>query len=309
MKRIDVIKTAYGFSLTKSYWEYVNTFLVNPFFLDTRSGDRSSDLVFDTKQIVKSHIIAKEGGIFLGKLEIEFLLNKSEVELSFSFNFEEGDEFKNGDILIDIVGDIREILRIERSVLNLLMRLCGVASFTQGIASKLDSGVFLAATRKTLWGALDKRAVHIGGGLSHRLNMSDAVIIKDTHLDFLKRDFEKFFAILSKKIAQISGLRFCEIEIENKNEFKFCCNHLVKFLKKYPSEVFILMFDNMTAKNISECLNSIEKSKYNNLLFEASGGIDRENYLSYSQSGVDVLSSSMLTQGVKSLDLSLKIVD
>lgn len=176
-------------------------------------GEQSKSLSLSK---VSVNIIVKEDGILAGREEIEWVLENLDSldflekgfgdRVKFSFKFKDGEEFKKGDVLVELEGDLKLILLLERTILNFLMRMSGIATYTRKLVKEIKtvnnsggefsqnendiSKVFndsklpkLAATRKTLWGGLDKKAVSVGGGWSHRLNLSDAVMIKDNHLD------------------------------------------------------------------------------------------------------------------------------
>ncbi len=279
-------------------------------------GDISTDLLFSDRKKVKANIVAKEPGVVAGINEIRYFLMDSDPRFrpgvagifDIKFEVKDGENVKVGDSLMTISADLHDILAVERVVLNLLSRMSGVATFTKKLVDMVkDFDVLLSPTRKTLWGLLDKRAVVVGGGGTHRLNLSDSIIIKDTHLDLLDRDIDRVFELIAEKSP---SCRFLEIEVGNKEE----AGKVVKnFGKLHDSKdlgaIPVLMFDNMKPSDIAEALREVKSGlSYNDVLFEASGGIDEANLLEYAKTGVDIISMGCLTGGVKGLDLSLGVV-
>lgn len=138
----------------------------------------------------QAKIVAKQEGIIAGIEEVEFLLKKY-TTLSFKSLLNDGSQFKNGAIIAEINGKSHEILGYERTILNILQRMSGIASETSSLISLIRpiSQIQIASTRKTPWMSLDKKAVAVGGGLTHRLNLSDEILIKDNHIATIKKDF------------------------------------------------------------------------------------------------------------------------
>ncbi len=280
-------------------------------------GDISTKAMFSTDRRVKSEIIAKSDGVLAGRQEIEYFLRDAKSnfrprvggEFDLIFHIEDGGRFKRGDKIASLEALVFDLLAVERTILNLLMRMSGVATHTAKLCKIVsEEDVMLAATRKTLWGLLDKRAVVLGGGGSHRLNLSDSIIIKDTHLDQFDRDFDLVF---EKLIAAEPEVRFVEIEVESLSEAvrvaeKF--SYLVD--EKQLRIVGVVMLDNFSSAEVSETVRTLKMkdSLYNNVLIEASGGIGEHNLLEYAETGVDIISTSALTMGVPSVDFSMKVV-
>jgi nicotinate-nucleotide pyrophosphorylase (carboxylating) len=161
--------------------------------------------------------------------------------------------------------------------------------------------VLIAATRKTHWGMIDKKACAVGGALTHRLALNDAVLIKDNHLALIDHDFEKIFYKIRN--AKTPG-RFIELEITSLSDAKKVIFYYKKFTSKFP---FYLMLDNMKPALIRKVIQYVKNAGlYNCILFEASGGINKENIFNYAKSGVDLLSLGMLTHSSPALDISLE---
>lgn len=273
-------------------------------------GDLSSELVFEDNLEASANIVAKNDGILAGLAEIEYFLVGADKNfrprVSGDFQvesfFKDGDLVSAGDVIMKISGGIKDLLAVERVVLNLLMRMSGVATNASRIVGLVPE-VLVVPTRKTLWGWLDKKACSIGGTGTHRLNLSDGIILKDTHLDFFGRDFGRIFEKIESAGADFP--RFVEIEVENGEE----ALKVAEFFHGRSGFVPVVMFDNMVPAAISETIEAVKlRGLYDACLFEASGGIIEENVQDYARTGVDIISMGSLTGGVKGLDMSMKIV-
>jgi len=202
---------------------------------------------------------------------------------------------------------VSDILAVERVVLNLIARMSGVSTYTKKIVN-ISDGVLIAPTRKTLWGLLDKKAVLIGGGGTHRLNLSDAVLVKDNHLSILGGSVSKALKNISDKKLPDS-VRFVEIEVENIEDSVKAAEAFYTLTGNgginAPS---VIMFDNMSCSDISKAISIIrEKGHYDTVLFEASGGINNENLRDYVKTGVDIISMGCLTSSSISMKLKMEI--
>jgi nicotinate-nucleotide pyrophosphorylase (carboxylating) len=278
------------------------------------AGDITTSAIFPVRKTAKAKIIAKESGVFAGRKEIQYFLVDSDArfrprlygEFKLNFLFEEGEMFKKGDCLLELEADIQDLLAVERVVLNLLMRMSGVATFTKQIVDTIKGNdVLITSTRKTLWGLLDKRAVVLGGGGTHRVNLGDAILVKDTHLDLIDRDF----SFVLDRISSFDGnARFVEIEVSNPEEAVSVSMLLDKKIQdKKLRFIGTILLDNMSAKEILQIIKTLEeKGVRSNILFEASGGITNENVLEYAKTGVDIISMGSLTNDAKSLDMTFK---
>lgn len=299
---------------TYKQWVFRYTFLELEKDLGVK-GDITTRAIFPNGGRVKAKVVAKEAGIFAGKEEIKYFLVDSDpkfrpnirgkFEVKFLVN--DGDIFANGDILLEIEADVYDLLAVERVTLNLLMRMSGVATFTRKIVDMLkDYDVLITPTRKMLWGLLDKRAVLVGGGGTHRINLTDAVLVKDTHLDLIGHDFNLLFERISS--SGVDG-RFIEIEVDSPKEAVTVAKMFNKALgAKEIRSIGVLLMDNMAAGQISEAMDEIKNlGLYDGLLFEASGGVNEKNAVEYAATGVDIVSMGCLTNGARSLNMSMKI--
>jgi len=219
--------------------------------------------------------------------------------LSVKTEVADGDEIKNGKVILRISGDARTILSAERTMLNLLSRMSGIATATRRLTEKLrkaNATAKIAATRKTApcLGYFDKKAVLIGGGDPHRLHLDDMILVKDNHIaiagsveNAVKKARQN--ASFSKKI---------EVEV----------TRVADALKAAEAGADIIMFDNFSPTQIKEAVKGLKKAGFfGKVLLEVSGGVTAENLMEYASTKVDIISMGELTHSVKALDISLEI--
>lgn len=295
-------------------WVFRYTFLELEKDLGTK-GDITTQILFSEGKKAFGNIIAKADGVLAGRQEIEYFLRDADPnfrpqirgEFDLKFFIEDGERFRKGDKILELGGAIHDLLAVERVTLNLLMRMSGIATQTKKTTEKVRNyPVLITPTRKTLWGLLDKRAVIMGGGGTHRINLADAILVKDTHADLLKRDFKD---ILFKIAQSNNSARFCEIEVETIKEALEVSEEFTKMIKNGSIIIpGVVLMDNMNPENIKEAITKIKKTAaYDKLLFEASGGITIENVESYANTGVDIISMGSLTNDAKVIDMSFKL--
>lgn len=267
-------------------------------------SDVTTNNFFKKSFQTKAKIIAKQKGILAGVNEIEYFLGRQKIKARFLKR--DGDEIKNGDKICILLGNIKDILKVERPSLNLFGRMSGVASKTFSIVSKINKKVYVAPTRKTLWGLLDKRACAVGGGMTHRLGLYDAILIKDNHLDSVGRDIS---SAIRRFFPYKGSAKFIEIEVENEQEAILAAQEF----KKLKDEKLCLlpcwiMFDNMKPQKIQHAISALNKLGLGGVCgFEASGGITEKNVVAYAKTGVDVISMGCLTYSAESLDFGLEV--
>lgn len=308
MDRIKRIKDCFNVTEEISmenpvYVTHIEDIFKHALIQDLGEGDASQIPADLYKKQIKADIIARNHGIVAGLEEIIHILNS--YGLKTEKQYKDGDRIDNHELLITIYGQISQILSLERTILNFLQRLCGIATQTKEMVNKIaHTNSFVLATRKTIWGAWDKKAVQCGNGLSHRLGLYDAAMLKENHLKILKES-NGFQAIQNslKKIIQEKQPRFIEVEVSNMREFRKITEVLINIEHPTPK---VIMFDHFSPIKIKIAISEAkEKDFYDNLFFEASGNINIYNIKDYAESGVDVISSGELTHSVKSLDLSM----
>ena len=264
---------------------------------DIGQGDVTAAAVVPPNVTAEAAVIAKETGIAAG-IEESVILAES-LGLKTKTEATDGEVVKNKQVMMRVTGDARTILSAERTLLNLISRMSGIATATRKLVEelrKINSSAKIAATRKTGLGLLyfDKKAVLIGGGDPHRLHLDDMILVKDNHI-------------------AIAGNVRNAVERARKN---------ASFTKKIEVEVTtaedavtaakagadIVMLDNFSPKQIKDAVESLKKAGlFGKVLLEASGGINAENLLEYASTQVDVISLGELTHSVKALDISLDL--
>ena len=265
---------------------------------DSYLDDITSKNLIDRDHISNAYIISKSDGILCGVDVLELIFKKVDSHIEIGKNFFDGDKINNSDVVVTLNGSLLSILSAERTVLNFIQRMTGISTITSKYVNLIsDSNSKIYDTRKTLPGhrILDKYAVSIGGGMNHRINLSDGILIKDTHVDYLKIKVYSIEKIIKKFKSSInSGIRI-EIEVES----------LEDAVSAAKSNVDIIMLDNMNLDLLKKTIKSIKEIS-EDILIEVSGGININNIRSISKTGVDIISIGALTHSVISHDFSLK---
>ena len=264
---------------------------------DIGFGDITSEATATLGKRVKAQIIAKEPCVVAGLYEVKKLFEMLEAEIVKSVT--DGDEVDADTVVAEVVGDGRAVLIAERTALNIIVRMSGIATTTRRLLGKVwkhGQTIRIAATRKTAPGLryFDKRAVAIGGGDTHRLRLDDAVLIKDNHIVVAGGVENALRNVRSK----ISFAKKVEIEVKKPEEA----------LKAAQLGVDIIMLDNMTPEKVKESIEILKKNGLRDkILIEVSGGVTEENITRYAETGPDIISLGSLTHSVKAIDMSLEI--
>jgi nicotinate-nucleotide pyrophosphorylase (carboxylating) len=264
---------------------------------DIGLGDVTAKAIIPANLTAKAVVIAKEAGIAAG-IEEAVIMSES-LGLKATAKKSDGDNIKNKQILLEISGNVQTILFLERTLLNLLSRMSGIATFTMALTQKLKqsgSKARIAATRKSAPGLLyfDKKAVALGGGDPHRLHLDDMILIKDNHLAIVGNVEE---AVMKAK-ANASFTKKIEVEVTNAEDA----------LKAAKAGADIIMLDNFSPKQVKDAVKIMRNTGFSKLILEVSGGITSENLLEYAAAQVDIISMGELTHSVKALDISLEIL-
>lgn len=287
------------------YRDYVGDFFSRMMDEDIGKGDTSLTPEQSYETSLNARIIAKSSAIIAGLDETIFFL-LSRKELTATSPFKNGDAIEAGNILLHIEGKAAEIITVERTILNILQRLSGIATATRSYVERISgTNTFVVGTRKTLWGLLDKRAIQCGGGLTHRLGLHDAAMLKENHLAILRKSKNpnSLKLAVTEMISAYPYLRFIEIEVTNTDEYHEMLGYIKNITAPFP---FVIMFDHFTPEQIPALIAEAKVKKlYNHILFEASGNISIETIRDYAESGVDVISIGALTHSVTSADFSL----
>ena len=258
---------------------------------DITSEDITTNSVMREYQLGEVELICKQDGVIAGldvfKRTFELLDSKTEV----TFTKKDGDTVKNGDKIGVVRGDIRVLLSGERTALNYLQRMSGIATYTRSIADLLKSSkTKLLDTRKTSPNnrIFEKYAVRIGGGNNHRYNLTDGVLLKDNHIG--AAGGVKQAVTMAKEYAPF--VRKIEVEVEN----------LSMVREAVEAGADIIMLDNMSHEDMREAMNIIGGKA----LVEVSGNVTKENIAKITDLGVDFVSSGALTHSAPIMDISLK---
>ena len=258
-----------------------------------RSGDVTTDAVVPAGAAATAHLVARKEGRVAG-LQIacrDFTLLDPRVEVDYQAS--DGDDAAAGAILAVVTGPARTVLSAERVVLNLLGRLCGIATQTRRVVGLVaGTGARVACTRKTTPGlrALEKYAVRVGGGSNHRFGLDDAVLIKDNHVVVAGGVGE---AVRRAKAA-VGHLVKVEIEVTS----------LAQVREALDAGAEAILLDNMAPPVMRQAVDLVA----GRAVTEASGGITPENAAEVAATGVDVLSLGWLTHSVPALDVALDVV-
>ena len=258
---------------------------------DMNQGDISTAAVMPHPQAGDVQLICKQDGVIAGLQIFQRVFTILDPATSFQMNVEDGDEVTAGQLLGTITGDVRVLLSGERTALNYLQRMSGIATYTRRVAKALEgSGTTLVDTRKTTPGMrlFEKEAVRIGGRVNHRYNLSDGVMLKDNHIAAAGGITPAVAA--AKKVAPF--VRKIEVECETLDMVK----------EAVEAGADIIMLDNMTHDQMKEAVALIAGRAET----ECSGNITAENAASIADVGVDFVSSGALTHSAGILDLSLK---
>jgi nicotinate-nucleotide pyrophosphorylase (carboxylating) len=264
---------------------------------DIGSGDHSSLAAIPENAKGKMKLLVKENGIIAGIEVAKEVLRQVDASISMECYKKDGDEILVGDIVFEIAGSARNMLTAERTLLNFLQRMSGIATVSKQYADAVKgTKTKILDTRKTTPNLreLEKYAVKIGGSENHRFGLYDMIMLKDNHIDFAG-GIEKAIDCTHNYLRKNNLNLKIEIETRSIEEVKRVIKH---------GKVNRIMLDNFTPEKIIEALVIID-GKYET---EASGGITLENIKEYAQTGVDYISIGALTHHIKSLDLSLKFI-
>ena len=282
---------------------------------DVGKGDITTNSLIPPKQQTKAIIIAKQSGVIAGLDITKAVFVELDTNIKFKQLVKDGDKVSAGKKIVEITGNARAILTDERTALNFLAHLSGIATLTRAFVDRVKPyKVNIFDTRKTTPGMrlLEKYAVKCGGGVNYRIGLWDGVLIKDNHIAVHRTSY-----IVHRKeknslagLVEIARKKICkniqvEIEVRNIREFRDA-------IKAVPD---VILLDNMPISQIKNAVfirnNILRSTKYevrSTVLLEVSGGVNLSNVRQFAKVGVDRISIGALTHSAKALDLSLKIV-
>ena len=273
----------------------LNPFLIDKYIIcalkeDMNSGDITTDSILKNEN-AQINLIAKDKGIIGGLDVFERVFEIIDPNSYFEFNFSDGDEVNKSDLIGTIDAKASAILKAERTALNFLQRMSGIATYTKKMVNALDScHVKILDTRKTTpnMRIFEKYAITLGGAYNHRYNLSDGIMIKDNHIDAaggIRNAVERVRSAnpFVKKI---------EVEVENFDQIK----------EALDAKADIIMLDNMDIEDIKKACKIINKRA----IIECSGNISLENIKNYRDLDIDYISSGSITYNAGVLDFSMK---
>lgn len=263
---------------------------------DIGKGDLTSDATIDKDLLAKGLIVSKEDGVIAGLQLAKEVFCQLDSNLIFQSSFEDGNKVMRGEEIATLKGRVKSILSGERTALNFLQRLSGIATLTSKYVEKImDTGVKVLDTRKTTPGlrVLEKYAVKMGGGENHRKGLYDMILIKENHI---KSAGDISQAIQKAKTKYPNEM--IEVEAKDVDEVK----EAVRW------EVDWIMLDNMFIEEMKKAVKVIRSSN-KNIKIEASGRVDLNNVREIALTGVDFVSVGALTHSAPALDLSLLLVE
>lgn len=258
---------------------------------DINSEDVSTNAVMPEYKKGEVELICKEDGIIAGLMVFERVFTLLDPKTQVTCHVKDGDEVKKGEVLAVVTGDIRVLLSGERTALNYLQRMSGIATYTRSVVRLLEgTKTTLLDTRKTTPGmrVFEKYAVRVGGGANHRYNLSDGVLLKDNHIDAAGSVTQ---AVQAAR-AYAPFVRKIEVETEDLDMVR----------EAVEAGADIIMLDNMTREQMAEAVRIINGRAET----ECSGNVTKENINTIAHLGVDYISSGALTHSAPILDISLK---
>ncbi len=264
---------------------------------DSPFGDYTTELLFSEDREISAIVISKSDGIIACIEDIANVLEEHGIEVELFVK--SGDYVRKGTVLMRLRGSLFRILQFERTLLNLLMYLSGVATTTKKFVELVHSvnpRVRIAATRKAIPGLryLVKKAVRIGGGDTHRFSLSDAILIKDNHIKLIG-SVRDAIELVRRRVSFIHKI---EVEVSSAEEA----------LEAAQAGADIVMLDNVTSTEVEKAVRLLEEHNLRQrTLIEVSGGITLENVVEYAKANPDIISTSYITMKPEIVDMSLEV--
>jgi nicotinate-nucleotide pyrophosphorylase (carboxylating) len=259
---------------------------------DIGCGDITTDSVVSPHLTGLGDVMAKDDFVVAGLGVARSVFNQLDPTVDFSTDFKDGDFIKIGQVVFSVQGKLASILKAERTALNFIQRLSGIATLTHTYVARLkNTHVRVVDTRKTTpgWRTLEKYAVKIGGGSNHRMGLYDGVLIKDNHIAACGG----ILAAVTRARKEVHHLVKIEVEVTNPDELT----------EALSAGVDVIMLDNMTPEQIRKAVKQINGQ----VLVEVSGNVTLDNLSQLAEAGVDFISVGALTHSAKSADMSMKI--
>lgn len=270
---------------------YIDDIIKTALNEDINYIDSTADLLIPEDSISSAYFVAKASGVVAG-LEVALrVFTILDPDMKIECGFKDGDAVNNGDIIAEFTGHTRLMLKAERTALNLLQHMSGIATYTNRCVKLVEgTNASIADTRKTLPGlrALQKYAVTAGGGRNHRYNLTDAAMLKDNHIDAYG-GITAAVEALRKKAGHM-----LQIEVETRN--------LAEVQEAVDCGVNVIMLDNMDCPTMAQAVKLVNGTAK----LEASGNITLDNIAEVAKTGIDIISLGALTHSVQAFDISMK---
>jgi len=263
---------------------------------DLASGDITTDLLVQSDLEGKAAILVKRDGVLVGIDVAKEVFRQVDPSLHFKALVKDGAKVRKGDAVATVEGKVASMLKAERTALNFLQHLSGIATETaRYVDAVLGTKAIITDTRKTIPGLrlLEKYAVRAGGGRNHRLNLGDGVLIKDNHLAALRSSGVGLGEAVKQARERVPRTMKIEVEVESIEQAR----------EALSAGADIIMLDNMNLKDMRRVVELVQ----GRALLEASGGITLDNVRSVAEAGVDLISVGALTHSAKALDISLEV--
>ena len=257
---------------------------------DIGFGDITTDYLTNEEDKMSCVLNTRVDGIFCGKMVFETVFKILSPNIDIKFYFNDGDEIKKGDKIADIEGPAKYILMGERTALNYIQRMSGIATETNKYQKAIgEYKAKIVDTRKTTpcFRAFEKYSVKTGGGALHRFNLSDCAMIKDNHI--------KFSGSLTNAVNKLKQ------NISHAHKIEVECDTIEQVKEALTCDVDIIMLDNMTYEQMKECVKLINGKA----IVEASGNVNLSTVKEIASTGVDIISSSSIVAKAPTLDLGL----
>jgi nicotinate-nucleotide pyrophosphorylase (carboxylating) len=274
------------------------TEIIKMVYQDIGFEDLTTNALITPGTIIKARIISREEGILSGVDLVSSIFQ--EFSIGTTIKKFDGNVVMANDIVMEMEGDARTILSVERTILNLLMRMSGISTVTANLVNevrKVNKNILVAGTRKTTPGLqfFEKEAIRMGGGDTHRFRLDDCILIKDNHIAIVGS--VKSAVKMAKEY--VSFTKKVEVEVESTKDA----------LEAVITGADIVMLDNMSPDEVRNVLTALEnKNLRDKIIIEVSGGINPDNIVNYAEIGVDVISTGYITHSARSLDMSLEIM-
>lgn len=273
-------------------------------------GDDGIDMPLSSdSSSVEATVLAREDGLIVGCAVVDYMIQIWAPSVRVTWFAGDGKRVSSGDEIAVLTGDKDSVLTIERSMLNVLGQLSGIATHMKQWSAIAPRQI--ACTRKTIWGLLDKWAVHMGGGLTHRLTKQDAMMVKENDLASMHEEMDSHEQRLVTFLSEVDMAQtgaFLEVEVRTDKEAMMAA--MVWSQRRQAGDVdrLVVMLDNFSPEACKEvCDQMIEQGIREHVVLEASGGITFDDLKSWHECGLDVISTSSVNRGVKPLDLSMLI--